>query len=85
MLDKLHRCVEGFGGYDSGTAAGGAKEGEGKGKVGAVAEEEHDDVALADVDVVKVGDDATISMMDIDVGEGDVIVDFDEVWVVVEW
>ena len=70
-------------GGDSGATAGGVEEG--KGKVGAVAEEEHDDVALADVDVVKVGDDATISMMDIDVGEGDVIVDFDEVWVVVEW
>ena len=82
LLGELRRGVEGVGGGDSGAAAGGAEEGEGE--VGAVSEEEHDDVALADADVLEAGSDAAGGVVDVGVGEGGAGVGVDEAWAVVE-
>ena len=63
LLSELCQGVEGVGGGDSGATVGRAEEGEGE--VGPVAEEEDDDVALVDVNVVEVGGDVAGGVMDV--------------------
>ncbi|WVZ09176.1 hypothetical protein V8G54_013706 [Vigna mungo] len=67
LLGQLLLSVEGVGSGDDGAAVGGAEEG--KGELGAVAQDEHDDVTLADADVVEAGGDAAGGEVDFGVGE----------------
>lgn len=59
--------VEGVGGGGGGAAVGGAEEGEDK--FGGVGEEEHDDIALVDSEVVEAGGDFAGGELDVGVGE----------------
>lgn len=68
MLRQLRRRVEGVGGCDGAAALGGAQEGEGE--LGAVAEDEHDDVTLTDADLVEACGDPEGGEVDVGVGEG---------------
>jgi len=82
LLGQLERSVEGVGGGDDGAAVGGAEESEGE--LGAVAEDEHDDVTLADADVVEAGGDAAGGEVDFGVGECVACVAVDEACSVLE-
>lgn len=82
LLGKLLRRVEGVGSGDDGAAVGGAEEGEGE--LGAVAEDEHDDVTLVDADVVEAGGDAAGGKVDFGVGESVAGVAVDEACSVLE-
>lgn len=82
LLRKLRRRVEGVGCGDDGATVGGAEEGEGE--LRAVAQDEHDDVTLADADFVEAGGDAASSEVDVGVGEGLAGVAVDEAWTVME-
>ena len=82
LLRELRRSVEGVGGGDDGAAVSGAQEGECE--LRAVAEDEHDDVTLADADFVEAGGDAASGEIDVGVGEGFAGVAVDEAWTVME-
>ena len=68
LFRYLRRSVEGIGGGDSGTAVGGAEECEDE--LGAVLEEEEDDVAFLDAEFVETGGDSAGGELDGVVGEG---------------
>lgn len=82
LLRDLRRLVQRVGGGADGPAVGGAEEGENE--LGAVLEEDHDDVALADADVGEAGGNAAGGEVDggvgVDVAGGSV----DEAWAVLE-
>lgn len=82
LLGELRRRVEWVGGGDGGAAAGGSEKGEGE--LGTIAEDEHDDVTLADAEGVESGGDAADGEVDVGVGEGLAGVAVDEAWAVVE-
>ncbi|KAF7838051.1 DUF761 domain protein [Senna tora] len=82
LLGDLGGSVEGVGGGDGGAEVGGGEEGEDE--LGAVLEEEHDDVALADAEGVEAGGDAAGGEVDLGVGEGVAGGGIDEAGTVVE-
>ena len=68
LLGDLGGGVEGVGGGDGGAAVGGTEEGEDE--LGAVLEEEEDDVALLDAELVEAGGDFSGGEFHSGVGEG---------------
>jgi len=67
LLGHLRRSEEGVSGGDGGAAEGGAEECEDE--LGAVLEENEDDVALLDAELVEAGGDSASGELDVSVGE----------------
>jgi len=82
LLGHLRRSVEGVGSGDDGAAKGGAEECEDE--LGAVLEEEEDDVALLDAEFVEAGGDSAGGELDVGVGEAFSGGGVNEAWSVVE-
>lgn len=74
--------VEGVGGGDGGSGKRGAEEG--KGKLGAVTEDEHDHITVADAEGVEAGGDLPGGEVDVGIGVDFSGVAVDEAWAVLE-